>query len=153
MTYPEQLAAALHAAGRYDVTIASVGIAGTTLLGNGPTTGLHRFKRDVLGLPGVSAVIEYLGANNLRDSCVPTDGLIKGQQDLIGQAHAAGSKISLATTAPSTFCGTQNPDGFGTRFLEGSGEEAQRLLLNTWNLSQEPSQLNGKQNGRPMPTL
>jgi hypothetical protein len=58
-TYPEQLAAALHAAGRDDVAIANVGIAGTTVLGSGPTAGIHRFGRDVVPLPGVKAVIDY----------------------------------------------------------------------------------------------
>ncbi len=135
MTYPEQLAAALHAAGRDDVAIANVGIAGTTVLGSGATAGINRFKRDVLSLPNVKAVIDYLGANDLRVSCVKADALIAGKRNLIAQAHAGGIAIYLATTAPSTFCGAQNPVGFGTRFAEGSGEEAQRFLLLDWEAS------------------
>jgi lysophospholipase L1-like esterase len=131
-TYPEQLAERLHAAGRDDVAIANVGIAGTTVLGDSATAGIKRFGRDVVPLPGVTAVIDYLGANDLRGSCVTADTLIAGKKNLIAQAHAAGLKIYVATTAPSTFCGAQNPGKFGQRFAEGSGEEAQRFLVLAW---------------------
>jgi len=131
-TYPEQLAERLHAAGRDDVAVANVGIAGTTVLGDSATAGIHRFVRDVLPLPGVTAVIDNLGANDLRNSCVTADTLIAGKKNLIAQAHAAGLKIYVATTAPSTFCGAQNPGKFGQRFVEGSGEEAQRFLVLAW---------------------
>ena len=130
MTYPEQLAAALHAAGRDDVGIANVGIAGTQVLGTDPTAGVNRFARDVTALPGVTGVIDYLGANDLRGACVKAETLIAGKQSIAAQARSAGLKLYLATTAPSTFCGAQNPSGFGSRFAEGSGEEAQRFLLN-----------------------
>jgi lysophospholipase L1-like esterase len=131
-TYPEQLAAALHAAGRDDVGVANVGIAGTTVLGPGATAGINRFARDVVALPNVTTVIDYLGANDLRINCVAAGALIAGKQSLLSQAHAAGIKIYVATTAPSTFCGNQNPSGFGTRFAQGSGEEAQRFLVLDW---------------------
>ncbi len=143
MTYPEQLAAALHAAGRDDVGIANVGIAGTQVLGGGATSGIPRFARDVLGQPNVTAVIDYLGANDLRGSCVTAAALIAGRLNLIGQAHAAGLKIYEATTAASTFCGSQSPGGYGTRFAQGSGEEAQRFLLNAWDVSTAASTVNG----------
>ena len=142
-TYPEQLAHALHAAGRDDLAIANVGISGTTVLGSGPTAGVLRFSRDVLGLPGVTAVIDYLGANDLRVNCVSAQALIAGKQNIAAQAHAAGLKIYLAVTGPSTFCGSQNPGGFGTRFAQGSGEEAQRFLLMSWETATQPIAING----------
>lgn len=143
MTYPEQLAAALHAAGHDDIAIANVGIAGTIVLGSGATAGINRFKRDVLGLPNVTAVIDYLGANDLRVNCVQADTLIAGKANLIAQAHAGGLKSYLAVTAPSTFCSVQNPSGFGTRFAQGSGEDAQRFLVNAWDKSTADSTVNG----------
>jgi lysophospholipase L1-like esterase len=69
--------------------------------------------------------------------------VIAGKQNLAQQAHAAGLKIFVATTAPSTFCGAQNPGGFGTRFAQGSGEDAQRFLLNAWTTSTVASIVNG----------
>lgn len=143
MTYPEQLAAALHTAGHDDIAVANVGIYGTTVLGTGATAGVNRFARDVTALPGVTSVIDYLGANDLRTDCITAASLIDGKQNLIAQAHAAGLKIFEGITAPSTFCGAQNPDGFGTRFAQGSGEEAQRFLLNAWQTSTQPSSVDG----------
>ena len=143
MTYPEQLAAALHAAGRDDLGLANVGIAGTTVLGSQATAGVKRFARDVLGLPSLTAVIDYLGANDLRASCVKAEALIAGKQAILAQARAAGVKIYVATTAPSTFCGAQNPGGFGTRFAQGSGEEAERFRVLTWETAQAPIHTDG----------
>lgn len=143
MTYPEQLAAALHAAGRDDVAIANVGISGNEVLGSGATAGVNRFARDVLGLPGIVSVIEYLGANDLRGSCIKAETLIAGKRTIADQARSAGVRLFLATTAPSTFCGGQNPSGFGSRFAEGSGEDAQRFLINAWDASTQPSIVNG----------
>jgi hypothetical protein len=60
--------------------------------------------------------------------------LIAGKQNLLSQAHAVGLKIYVATTAPSCFRGAQNPSGFGSRFGEGTGEEAQRFLVVDWEL-------------------
>ncbi len=143
MSYPEQLAAALHAEGRDDVGIANVGIYGTQLLAGGAVAGVNRFARDVLGQPSLTAVIDYLGANDLRSGCVSAATLIAGRLSIIAQAHAAGAKIYEATTAPSTFCGGQNPGGFGTRYAQGSGEEAQRFLLNVWDGTTAASTVNG----------
>lgn len=143
-TYPEHLASLLHAAGRDDVAIANVGISGNEVLRSaGGPAGVIRFERDVVNLPGVTAVVDYLGANDLRNSCVPADSLIAGTQNLISMAHAAGLKIYVGTTAPSTFCRGQNPRGYGTRFPQGSGQEAQRLLVNHWLISTQPSTVNG----------
>lgn len=142
-TYPEQLAAALQAAGHDDIAIANVGIAGTTVLGAGATAGINRFSRDVTGLPNVTAVIDYLGANDFRESCVTAATLIPGKQNLIAQAHAAGLKIYEGITAPSTFCGAQNPGGFGTRYAQGTGEEAERFFFNTWQTSTTASTIEG----------
>ncbi|NYF78703.1 GDSL-type esterase/lipase family protein [Granulicella arctica] len=143
MTYPEQLAAALQAAGHDDIAVANVGIYGTTVLGSDATAGVNRFSRDVLSLPNVTTVIDYLGANDLRTDCTTAANLIAGKQNLIAQAHAASLKIYEGITAPSTFCGAQNPDGFGTRFPQGSGEEAERFLLNAWQVSTQSSVVDG----------
>jgi lysophospholipase L1-like esterase len=149
MTYPEQLAAALHTEGRDDVGIANEGISGDQLLGTGVTAGNQRFARDVLALPGVTAVINYLGANDLRDACVTAPALIAGQQALAAQAHTAGIKIYLGITAPSTYCGAQNPSGFGTRFAQGTGEEAQRFLFVAWEKSTGSTIVSGTTESAP----
>jgi lysophospholipase L1-like esterase len=144
MTYPEQLAAALHAAGHDDIAVANAGIAGNEVLRAATgQSGISRFARDVVALPGVTSVIDYLGANDLRIACVTASTLIAGKQNIVAQAHAAGLKLFLATTAPSTFCGNQNPSGFGSRFAQGSGEEAQRSLINAWDITTQSSTVNG----------
>lgn len=145
MTYPEQLAAALHVQGRDDVAIANEGIAGNQLLeAVTGVAGISRFSRDVLALPNVSSVIDYLGANDLRSACVKASSVITGMDNLISQAHGAGIKFYLATTAPSTFCGSQNPHGFGTRYQQSTGEEAERFALNAWDVSKQSSEVDGK---------
>jgi lysophospholipase L1-like esterase len=149
MTYPEQLATALHTADHDDIAIANVGISGTTVLGSSATAGVNRFTRDVLSLPSVTAVIDYLGANDFRDNCITAAALIAGKQNLISQAHIGGLKIYEATTAPSTFCGAQNPSGFGTRFTQNSGEDAQRFLINAWQISTQASTVNGVTEQQP----
>ena len=143
MTYPEQLAAALHAAGHDDIGIANEGIAGTEVLGTSAIAGVNRFTRDVTMLPHVTAVIDYLGANDLRTNCVSASTLIPGKLSLISMAHAAGLKIYEATTAPSTYCNAQNPNGFGTRYPQGAGEEAERGLVNAWQITTAPSTVEG----------
>jgi len=44
---------------------------------------------------------------------------------------------------PSTFCGAQNPSGFGSRFAQGSGEEAQRFLLLGWEKATQATTISG----------
>jgi lysophospholipase L1-like esterase len=150
MTYPDQLAAMLHAAGRDDVGIANEGIGGDTVLGTTATAGELRFPRDVLALPGLYVVLSYLGANDLRDSCQTAVALIPGEQNLAAQAKSAGVKYFLGITAPSTFCGKQNPGGFGTRFTQWSGEEADREAFIAWEKSTAASTVSGVQESAPV---
>lgn len=141
MTYPEQLAKALHDAGRDDIAIANVGIAGNQVLASGDSeAGVTRFSRDVLSLPGLYAVIDGLGGNDLRAACTSAAKLISGKQYIVQQAHHANIKIYMATIAPSTFCGKQSPRGWPTRFTPaGTGQEGERFAFNAWARSMQAS--------------
>ena len=152
MSWPEQLAAVLHAAGRDDIAIANEGISGNTAaypLGSNANVaapdpligqpGFIRFSRDVLSIPGAGVLIDYLGANDIRNFCDPMASLIiPFKQSFVSQAHAAGLRVLEATTAPSAFCEVENPAGFGTRFPAGTGEEAVRLALVSWETATAP---------------
>jgi lysophospholipase L1-like esterase len=157
VSWPEQLAAALHAIGHDDIGIANAGIAGNTAaypFGSsvpvevpdpiiGPP-GFQRFARDVLAVPGAGVVIDYLGADDVRNFCDPSaTEIIPFKQSFVAQAHAAGLRIYEATTAPSCYCEVQNPAGFGTRFPAGFGEEAVRLALVSWERATAPITIDG----------
>ena len=148
-SWPEQLAEILHANGRDDIAIANAGISGNTValpaaadssvpipnpLSGEP--GFMRFARDVLAIPGVRVVIDYLGANDLRIYCDPqASAIIPYKQMFVTQAHAVGVRVLAGTTAPSAYCNVENPAGFGTRFPQGFGEEAERMALVAWERS------------------
>ncbi len=157
VSWPEQLADALHAIGHDDIGIANAGIAGNTAaypLGSmipvevpdpliGPP-GFQRFARDVLSVPGAGVVIDYLGADDVRNFCDPAaTEIIPFKQNFVTQAHAAGLRIFEATTAPSCYCEEQNPAGFGTRFPQGFGEEAVRFDLVSWERATAPIVIDG----------
>ena len=152
MSWPEQLADRLHAAGRDDIGIANEGISGNTVAyPDGAAVpvavpnpefgepGFQRFARDVLALPSLGVVIDYLGANDLRIDCdTAASDIIPDKAQFVTEAHAAGVRIFSATTAPSVFCEAENPTGFGSRFPQGFGEEAERFQLVAWEKATTP---------------
>lgn len=83
------------------------GIAGTRLLTNEiGTPGLARFDRDVLAVPGVSAVLVNFGINDLilggmsGEAPATADELIAGFTTLARRARAAGLTVHAGTIGP-----------------------------------------------------
>ncbi len=147
-TYPEDLAADLHAAGRDDIAVVNVAFGPDSLqsavpYGSNPPIQT-RLGHDVLALPGIGTVIQSGGDIEIKASCLPATSAIDGERSVIAQAHAAGVRVLIATIPPSTFCGASNPGGYGTRFPQGSGQDAERQAFNAWVTSTAPSVVDGQ---------
>jgi lysophospholipase L1-like esterase len=123
--YPDVLARLL--GGRMGVL--NQGVAGNRLLRGSPVFGvraLDRFDRDVLGQPGVRAVVVLLGINDIGQLPHQLDPapIVAGLRELAERARAAGLRAIGGTLLP--FRGTTIPD-FHTE--EG---EATRQAVNWW---------------------
>lgn len=80
----------------------------------------HRWATDVLSQPGVCAVIDAGGINDIRAG-VSASALIAAKQQLISETHAAGLRFYLTTiTAMSGSTG------------DSTAEEQQLAAYNTW---------------------
>ena len=132
----DDVATNLHAAGRDDFALANMAIVPDSLLQANDISGIRsvaeRLSSDFLSLPNVRTIVQNAGDIDLKDSCDTATDLIAGNEALVAQAHAVGSRVVIAVVAPTTFCKGQNPSGFGSQFPAGSGEDAQRQLLNAW---------------------
>lgn len=126
------------------VAVVNAGIAGNRLLADGPgisvlgRSGLSRFERDVLKVPGVTHVIVLEGLNDLgfpgatlHDYPLAPATQTRTAQDLIGaykqliaRAHAQGLKVIGATLTP--FEGADVPGYYS------DSKEAVRQAVNTW---------------------
>ncbi|MEV4182350.1 SGNH/GDSL hydrolase family protein [Streptosporangium canum] len=132
--YPDELAERLAAAGRPRAVL-NQGISGNRVtvdsvwLGD---KGTSRFRRDVLGQPGVGTVIILEGINDIGMSeapspigAPPTDvsaqQIIAGHRDLIRQARAKGLRVIGATLPPMK----------GSRYYSARSE-TKRDEVNTW---------------------
>jgi len=117
-SWPSDLARRL-ASGGSSIAVVNEGIAGNRLLADGPfpslgVSGLARFERDVLTLPGLTHVIVLEGVNDIgfpgasRQGFVLADAkgapsaadVIAGYGRLIALAHARGVKVIGATLTP-----------------------------------------------------
>lgn len=127
--WPEQLAARL--AGRGAAwSVVNMGVSGGRLLRDvaGPSA-LARFDRDVLGVPGVQAVLLLEGINDIGRAAQPgyaaeavtADQLIWGYRQLIERARARGVRIYGATLLPFEGAGYYHETG-----------EAVRQAVNAW---------------------
>lgn len=126
---------------RYGVVNAA--ISGNRLLHDLPAclfgpSGLSRFDRDVLSLPGLTHVIVLIGINDIgQSSCFKLEEqkildttLIAGYKQLIARAHAKGVKIIGGTLTPyegTSFEDYYTPQGEITRqavnkWIRESGE-------------------------------
>jgi lysophospholipase L1-like esterase len=128
-----------------NVAVVNEGIAGNRLLSDGSgisagfgVSGLHRFERDVLGLPGVTHIVVLEGVNDIgfpgaklgesylaqpSDAKTPED-LIAGYRQLISRAHARGIKVIGATISPF--------EGFVIPGYYSESKEATRQAVNRW---------------------
>jgi lysophospholipase L1-like esterase len=103
--WPGGLARRLQAeAGPTKWRVINAGIGGNKLLADGMgTSGLSRFDRDALAVPGVSVVLLLEGINDLGGAAQALPlraGLIAGYRAAIGEAHARGVRIIGATMTP-----------------------------------------------------
>lgn len=114
---------------RTSTSIVNAGIAGNRLLAKlAGDSGLARFERDVLSLPGASTVIVMIGLNDLGAHAPEPEStaeeIIAGHQKLIAMARARGLRVLGATLTP--FEGGDG-DGF---FLPA--DEPKRRAVNVW---------------------
>jgi lysophospholipase L1-like esterase len=115
------------------------GISGNRVLHNSVCFGVNalaRFGRDVLSQPGARDVIMLEGINDIGFSQTPNSGctrpntavtaqqIIRGYQQIIARAHAAGLKIFGATLTPFRPAGYWSP-----------AAEAKREAVNHWILT------------------
>jgi lysophospholipase L1-like esterase len=133
--WPDVLAERLAARG---VAVLNAGISGGRLLKPGMgLSGLARVQRDVLGQPGVRAMIVMLGTNDIgwpggpfapQEPPMTAEALIDGLRQLIAQAHAHNVRIVGATLAP-------NENALQGTPLEGHhspAKERVRQAVNRW---------------------
>ena len=143
----DDVATNLHAAGRDDLAIANMAIVPDAFLQANDVAGIRsvieRLPTDVLSLPTLRTVVQNASDIDLKDGCDTATDIIAGERSFTAQVHAAGARSVLAVIAPTTYCKGQNPSGFGSQFPAGSGEDAQRDLLNAWIVAPAPSTVSG----------
>ncbi len=137
----------LHAAGRDDLALANMAIVPDAFLKANDVAGvpsvMERLSTDFLSLPSLRTVVQNASDIDLKDGCDTATDIIAGEQSFTAQVHAAGARSVLAVIAPTTFCKGQNPSGFGSQYPAGSGEDAQRDLLNAWIVAPTSSTVSG----------
>lgn len=133
--WPDFLARRLAGA---QVAVANAGISGARLLGDRMgVNALARFEQDVLGQPGIGAVVVLIGINDIGWPGSPfapneagTTGarLIAGYRQLIAAAHARNVRIVGATLPP--FEGALQGTPFEGHY--SSAKERVRQEVNAW---------------------
>jgi len=111
-----------------DWSVVNAGINSNRLLHDGPGAGaLARFDRDVLSVPGVSAVILMEGINDIGYSTtVPPEAvtaadIITAYRQILERAHARGLAVFGATLTPFE----------GAHYYSAAGD-AMRRTVNEW---------------------
>jgi lysophospholipase L1-like esterase len=127
--WPDDLARRLLALPYADqLGVANEGLSSNELTVNGPgadggpwgQSGQARFDRDVLSQPGVTTVILLEGINDVGNG-VPASQIIAADEQIIGQAHAAGLRILGGTLTP-----------FQGAFYYSPAKERVREQVNAW---------------------
>jgi hypothetical protein len=114
--------------------VANQGISGNRVLQDGfGQSALARFDRDVLAVPGVTAMILFEGVNDLGLSFggsggpmagafaqlagrkIDADDIIAGYRQIVARAHAHGIRVFGATIAPYKGAATWSPEGEAAR--------------------------------------
>jgi lysophospholipase L1-like esterase len=112
--------------------VANAALSGNRVLSDGFITafgasGIARFDRDVLAMPGVRTVILLEGVNDIgqaTDTPPTAAALIAGYRQIIARAHAKGIRIVGGTLLPYEGAGYHRPAG-----------EAVRVAVNRWILT------------------
>ena len=133
--YPNDLARRFAARAGATLSVVDEGIGGNRVLDQTPCCGagaVARFRRDVLGQPGVRDVILLEGINDIGQSqsrgpltaphtSVSALQIVEGYERIIAMAHAAGLRVFGATLTPF----------HGARYWTPAGE-AKREAVNAW---------------------
>lgn len=135
-------------AGGYNLGVENAGLAADPAGEDASTAdgtvlaGVDRFQHDVVMLPGIKAVVIYIGGVDIRQDCIPATAVEASLTNIVAQAHAANIRVILATLPPSEYCTTQAPLPTATAPYNGDinpGPEnsgsVQRRALNVWILA------------------
>ncbi len=141
------LAKQLNASG-YSIGVLNEGIPADTIAPDSTNAtnhlqpGVERFSRDALAQPNVIAIVNYLGAIDLRDAdCGSATAVEAATQTVVAAAAAAKVPIFLATLPPSAFCTNPARANYGPSPTASdpyagagtvNGGEVQRRAFNTW---------------------
>jgi lysophospholipase L1-like esterase len=136
--YPNDLARRFAARAGATLSVVDEGIGGNRVLNQTACCGLAavaRFRRDVLGQPGVRDVLLLEGINDIGQSqsrgpltaphtSISALDIVQGYERIIAMAHAAGLRVFGATLTPFR----------GARYWTPAGE-AKREAVNRWILT------------------
>lgn len=81
------------------VAVLNLGIGGTNVTGNSPTTGISRYKDDLLKQSGLRWIIIFYGTNDIAGGA-SADKIIGAYKKIIEDAHAMKVKVYGATITP-----------------------------------------------------
>jgi lysophospholipase L1-like esterase len=123
--------------------VVNAGLAGNRLLADGPIpdfgiSGLARFERDALSVPGVTDIVVLEGTNDIgfpgakvggltlaaAEDAPTTEDIIGAYRQLIARAHARGIRVIGATIMPS--------EGVPIPGYHSVGKEKMRQEVNDW---------------------
>jgi len=119
--WPDALARRLHAAYGTGISVVNAGIGGNQILGpaaysaQNPSAGgpaaLQRLDRDVLSLPGLSAVVFLEGINDIGAADASAEAVIGGIQEVVTRVRAHGRVAIVGATLTSSLNSTNAPYG------------------------------------------
>ena len=81
------------------IGVLNLGIGGTYVSGESPTSGLSRYKKDLLSQAGVNWIIIFYGTNDIGGGVTDTT-IINAYQTIIDDAHKNNIKVYGATITP-----------------------------------------------------
>jgi lysophospholipase L1-like esterase len=109
--WPDFLAQRIHALFGSRYSVVNAGIGGNQIVGpkvydktkpnGGGPAALDRLNRDLLSIPGLSAVVWLEGINDLGTSGASAESVIVGFREGVGRLHAHGLKVIGATITSS----------------------------------------------------
>lgn len=140
----DYLARSLNNAG-YSFGVANAGLSGDSAAEGASTraglalAGIDRFQHDVLQLPGIKAVVIYIGGIDIRSDCLPATAVEGTLSGIVAQAASAGVRVVLATLPPSEYCqsaalvpSAASPYNGDLNPGPENGGSTQRRALNDW---------------------